>query len=92
MIFLVGVRCREPRAGRQGSDKTKTTGRHRTTVSSSESTARAQVVVCTQPRRVAAITLAEYVAKDRGQETDVARVEIRKLSKANICFSDAFRI
>ena len=24
--------------------------------------------MCTQPRRVAAITLAEYVAKDRGQE------------------------
>ena len=26
-----------------------------------------KVVVCTQPRRVAAITLAEYVSKDRGQ-------------------------
>lgn len=31
-----------------------------------------QVVVCTQPRRVAAITLAEYVAKDRGQEIGLA--------------------
>mmetsp|Transcript_19784 Transcript_19784/g.42928 ORF Transcript_19784/g.42928 Transcript_19784/m.42928 type:complete len:1083 (-) Transcript_19784:257-3505(-) len=27
-----------------------------------------KVVVCTQPRRVAAITLAEFVAKDRGQD------------------------
>merc|ERR1719421_1104381 len=27
-----------------------------------------KVVVCTQPRRVAAITLAEYVSRDRGQE------------------------
>ena len=28
--------------------------------------------MCTQPRRVAAITLAEYVAKDRGQDTAVS--------------------
>ena len=28
--------------------------------------------MCTQPRRVAAITLAEYVAKDRGQEIGLA--------------------
>jgi ATP-dependent helicase HrpB len=27
-----------------------------------------KVIVCTQPRRVAAITLPEYVARDRGQE------------------------
>ena len=32
--------------------------------------------MCTQPRRVAAITLAEYVAKDRGQDTAVSGAKV----------------
>lgn len=41
-----------------------------------------KVVVCTQPRRVAAITLAEYVAKDRGQELgDEVGYQIRFINK-----------
>ena len=45
-----------------------------------------QVVVCTQPRRVAAITLAEYVAKDRGQEIGLAN-DLDKMCclLANMC-------
>lgn len=41
-----------------------------------------KVVVCTQPRRVAAITLAEYVSKDRGQELgDEVGYQIRFINK-----------
>merc|ERR1719440_1016982 len=41
-----------------------------------------KVVVCTQPRRVAAITLAEYVARDRGQELgDEVGYQIRFINK-----------
>ncbi|CAJ1424341.1 unnamed protein product, partial [Effrenium voratum] len=41
-----------------------------------------KVVVCTQPRRVAAITLAEYVAKDRRQELgDEVGYQIRFINK-----------
>eukprot|EP00397_Hematodinium_sp_SG-2012_P008062 GEMP01008116.1.p1 GENE.GEMP01008116.1~~GEMP01008116.1.p1 ORF type:complete len:820 (+),score=222.87 GEMP01008116.1:99-2558(+) len=41
-----------------------------------------RVVVCTQPRRVAAITLAEYVARDRGQElADDVGYQIRFINK-----------
>eukprot|EP00930_Biecheleria_cincta_P062256 TRINITY_DN4773_c0_g1_i1.p1 TRINITY_DN4773_c0_g1~~TRINITY_DN4773_c0_g1_i1.p1 ORF type:complete len:1075 (-),score=273.42 TRINITY_DN4773_c0_g1_i1:20-3244(-) len=41
-----------------------------------------KVVVCTQPRRVAASTLAEYVAKDRGQELgDEVGYQIRFINK-----------
>lgn len=48
-----------------------------------------KVVVCTQPRRVAAITLAEYVAKDRGQElADDVGYQIRFINK----FSDHTRL
>jgi len=41
-----------------------------------------KVVVCTQPRRVAAITLAEYVSRDRGQELgDEVGYQIRFINK-----------
>ncbi|CAE8588710.1 unnamed protein product [Polarella glacialis] len=41
-----------------------------------------KVVVCTQPRRVAAITLAEYVSKDRSQELgDEVGYQIRFINK-----------
>jgi len=48
-----------------------------------------KVVVCTQPRRVAAITLAEYVSKDRGQELgDEVGYQIRFINK----FSESTRL
>merc|ERR1719428_62152 len=48
-----------------------------------------KVVVCTQPRRVAAITLAEYVAKDRRQELgDEVGYQIRFINK----FSESTRL
>lgn len=41
-----------------------------------------KVVVCTQPRRVAAITLAEYVSQDRGQDLgDEVGYQIRFVNK-----------
>merc|ERR1719412_2975694 len=41
-----------------------------------------KVVVCTQPRRVAAITLAEYVSRDRGQDLgDEVGYQIRFINK-----------
>jgi len=48
-----------------------------------------KVVVCTQPRRVAAITLAEYVSKDRKQELgDEVGYQIRFINK----FSESTRL
>lgn len=42
-----------------------------------------KVVVCTQPRRVAAITLAEYVSKDRGQDVgEEVGYQIRFINKS----------